>query len=107
MEKGKGREERDLVASASIPREGKEHFLTFQEDREEINQGIERKLSMFHEKERELLSKLYRTEIEKQTLLNARTLIDERLRKVQHQQFLSRAAKVGKKANSEEDLTKE
>ncbi|PWN34123.1 uncharacterized protein FA14DRAFT_68765 [Meira miltonrushii] len=113
MEKGKGREDRNGVVSSASPNhqtqevEGKEQVLTLQEDREEINQGIEQKLSMLHERERGMLSELYQTEIEKQVLLNARTLIDERLRKVQHRQYLSRAAKVGKKANSEEDLTKE
>jgi len=118
MEKGKGGEKRHAVRPSSPKRsqmEGgssgsrndEESFLTLQEDRKEIDKGIERKLSSLHEKERELLSNLYRTEIEKQVLLNARTLIDEKLRKVQHQQYLARAAKVGKNAGRDEDLANE
>lgn len=114
MDKGKGREERDAVIfEASVnpsqengtnpaSHENKERLLSLQEDREEINQGIERKLFSLKEQEREMLSNLYKTEIEKQVLLNARNLIDERLRKVQHQQYLARAAKVGKKSSDEE-----
>ena len=113
MDKGKGREERDAVTSeASVnpsqengtnpaSYENKERLLSLQEDREEINRGIERKLHSLKEQEREMLSDLYKTEIEKQVLLNARTLIDEKLRKVQHQQYLARAAKVGKKSSDE------
>lgn len=117
MEKGKGREERNHQQSKSqnqsqkdstsfASREDEKRYLTIQEDRREIDQGIDQKLSLLHEQKRELLSSLYRTEIEKQILLNARILIDERLQKVQHQQYLARAAGLEKGKDEVRDASK-